>query len=63
MEAPFTGELQHLHAAAGALQPGDLVVHWDSAFGLIVIEVRAGQVYVNSALVEPATPAGRDAAA
>jgi hypothetical protein len=33
-------------------QPGDFVVHWQSSFGVIVIEVRGGHVYVNGDLVE-----------
>jgi len=31
----------------------DVVVHWQSAFGLVVIEVRDGVVYVNGDPVEP----------
>ena len=30
-------------------------VHWQSAFGLIIIETRGGQVFVNGDLVQPAS--------
>jgi hypothetical protein len=35
--------------AAEPRQPGeaDVTLHWQSSFGLIVIEVRKGQVFVN----------------
>jgi hypothetical protein len=52
MEAPSAAELKLLAASADG-QAGDVVVHWQSAFVLIVIEVRGGQVYVNGDLVEP----------
>jgi hypothetical protein len=32
----------------------DSVVHWQSAFGLIIIETRGDQVFVNGARVQPA---------
>ena len=31
---------------------------WESRFGTMLIEVRNGQVFVNSQLVEPAQPQG-----
>jgi hypothetical protein len=40
-------------AQAGASSV-NVVVHWQSAFGLIVIEVRSGEVFVNGDWVEPA---------
>ena len=52
MEAPSAAELKLLAASADG-QAGEVVMHWQSAFGLIVIEVRSGQVYVNGDLVEP----------
>lgn len=55
MEAPSEVELQEIRSTS--LLPagtGDVVVHWQSSFGLITIEVRQGRVYVNGALVEPA---------
>lgn len=52
MEAPSAAELKLLAASADR-QAGEVVVHWQSPFGLIVIEVRSGQVYVNGDLVEP----------
>lgn len=52
MEAPSEVELKLL-TASEAGQPADFVVHWQTAFGLIVIEVQGGQVYVNGDLVEP----------
>jgi hypothetical protein len=62
MDSPSEAELHQLHEAAGEA-PGELLVQWQSAFGLIVIEVRGGHVYVNGELVELAAPAGHDAAA
>ena len=58
MEAPSEIELQQVRAATAARPPGDVVVHWHAAFGLIVLEVRSGQVYVNGDLVEPASAQG-----
>lgn len=53
MEAPSHAELTQVKAASGSAA-GDVVVHWQSSFGLITVEVRQGQVYVNGALVQPA---------
>lgn len=54
MEAPSKIELQEVRSASLGAEVGDVVVRWQSSFGLITIEVRQGQVYVNGALVEPA---------
>lgn len=54
MEAASEFELQQVRAAGFGDQPGDMVVHWQSAFGLIFIEVRHVKTYVNGDLVEPA---------
>lgn len=54
MEAPSKAELNQVLSASGAGQSGDVVVRWQSTFGLIVVEVRGGQVYVNGDLVERA---------
>lgn len=58
MNAPSLAELNFVRQAGpGATPwPGDCVVHWQSAFGLIIIEVRAGRVLVNGELVAPAVP-------
>lgn len=53
MDAPSQQELHSL-LAAGRPPQGDLVVHWRSAFGLIIIETRGGQVFVNGDPVRPA---------
>lgn len=54
MEAPSEVELRQVRSASLAPVVGDVVVHWQSRFGLITIEVRGGQTYVNGDLVEPA---------
>jgi len=54
MDAPSQAELDSLRAASERMGVADSVVHWHSAFGLVVIEVRSGQVFVNGDLVEPA---------
>ena len=36
----------------------DRVVRWQSTFGLVIIEVRGEQVFVNGDLVETAGPEG-----
>lgn len=53
MEAPSQAEMHEVQSAGARAQAGDVVVHWQSAFGLVVIEVREGQTYVNGDLVEP----------
>jgi hypothetical protein len=57
MDAPSHQELQSLRHAAGVQE--DYVVHWQSAFGLIVIEVRGGETFVNGEKVVPVTPDNR----
>lgn len=57
MEAPSEVELQQVRSASLGPSVGDVVVQWQSSFGLIIIEVRHGRVYVNGALVEPADAA------
>lgn len=52
MEGPSEVELQQVRSASLGAHAGDVLVHWQSAFGLIVIEVRQGQTYVNGDLVE-----------
>ena len=56
MEAPSEVELQQVRSASLAQVPGDVVVHWQSSFGLIIIEARGDRTYVNGDLVEPAAP-------
>lgn len=58
MNAPSLAELRLVQEAGIGLvrKPGDFAVHWQSAFGVITIEVRDGQVYVNGDLVLPAPP-------
>lgn len=51
MDAPAHQELESLRHAAGVQ---NYVVHWQSAFGLIVIEVRGGETFVNGQKVVPA---------
>jgi hypothetical protein len=58
MKAPFLPELHAFHAASTGAQPGDFVVQWQSSFGLVVIEVRGEQVYVDGKLVQPAVVPG-----
>ena len=53
MDAPSQDELNLLEAA-GRLSGGDLVVHWQSTFGVIIIQTRGGQVFVNGDPVVPA---------
>ena len=53
MDAPSQEQLNSLQAAGRTTQ-ADLVVHWQSAFGLIIIETRGGQVFVNGDPVRPA---------
>lgn len=52
MEAPSPVELREVESASTGAQPS-VSVHWQSRFGLIVIEVRQGRAYVNGDLVEP----------
>lgn len=52
MDAPSQEELVSLQSAGPSPQ-GDTLVHWQSAYGLIIIETRGGQVYVNGVPVEP----------
>lgn len=54
MDAPSQVELDSLQAAGRAPAQADSVVHWQSAFGLITIETRGGQVFVNGERVQPA---------
>lgn len=57
MSAPSTAELHRVLQAAeleAAWTSDDYVVHWHSSFGVIIIEVRAGQVFVNGEVVLPA---------
>jgi hypothetical protein len=57
MNAPSATELRHVSQASGVhtpAAPGDYVVHWRSSFGVILIAVRAGNVYVNGEQVHPA---------
>jgi hypothetical protein len=58
MVATSQVELQQIQQATHAATPPgaqrDVVVHWQSAFGLIIIEVRNEQVFVNGELVQPA---------
>jgi hypothetical protein len=60
MNAPSQVELTQVSGAGTKQRPEDYVVHWHSSFGLVVIEVRQGQVFVNGDLVRPAAtpPAG-----
>ena len=53
MDAPSQEELDSLRAA-GLSPEAELVVHWQSAFGLIIIEARGGRVFVNAEPVRPA---------
>jgi hypothetical protein len=53
MDAPSQEELTSLRAAR-RISGADSVVHWQSAFGLIIIETRGDQVLVNGAPVQPA---------
>lgn len=57
MDAPSQEELESIRAA-GQSSPSDSVVHWQSAFGLVIIEVRDGRVFVNGDLVEPVGTTG-----
>lgn len=54
MDAPSQEELDPLNRAAEQPSDADMVVHWQSVFGLVVIETRGGRVYVNGQIVEPA---------
>jgi hypothetical protein len=54
MDAPSHQELESLRQAGA--EPGDYVVQWQSAFGLIVIEVRGGETFVNGDKVLRAGP-------
>ncbi|MBE7940101.1 MULTISPECIES: hypothetical protein [Ramlibacter] len=60
MEAPSHAELAQVQAVSGSTA-GDVLVHWQSSFGLITIEVRQGQVYVNGSLVQLAGDAAAGA--
>lgn len=59
MEAPSQEELDLLQSA-GRTPQADLVVRWQSSFGLIIIEARGGRVYVNGELVEAARGEAKD---
>jgi hypothetical protein len=52
MDAFSHQEPQSLRQAGGVQE--DYVVHWQSAFGVIVIEVRGGETFVNGEKVVPA---------
>lgn len=54
MDAPSHQELESVRRASD--EPEDCVVHWQSAFGLIVIAVRGGETFVNGDKVVPAGP-------
>ena len=55
MDAPSQQELDALAVAQRqTYAEADLVVHWQSAFGFIIIETRGGQVFVNGERVRPA---------
>ena len=57
MNKPSASELRHVRQAAGlstSPAPGDYVVEWFSSFGVILIEVRGEQVFVNGEPVQPA---------
>jgi hypothetical protein len=54
MKTPSAAELHELRSACADGGGRDVAVHWQSAFGLIVIEVRQGRTYVNGDLVQPA---------
>lgn len=58
MSAPSLAELNPVREAGvgTAPWPRDCVIHWQSAFGLIVIETRGDQVFVNGDPVRPAKP-------
>lgn len=62
MNAPSLEELKLVREVATTVTPwpGDYVVHWHSAFGLIIIEVKHGQVFVNGDHVQsnPVPPMG-----
>lgn len=58
MDAPSHQELQSLKVAT--CEQGDCVVYWQSAFGLIVIEVRGGETFVNGDKVMPAAAENRE---
>ena len=59
MKAPSKPELHQVMSAKAGSPIRDVVVHWQSAYGLIVVEVRGGQTFVNGDLVEPLNaPAG-----
>jgi hypothetical protein len=51
MDAPSPEELNSLQSAGGTPE-ADSVVHWRSAFGLIIIETRGGHVFVNGQQVQ-----------
>lgn len=57
MDAPSQAELDSIQAVAQR-SGADQVIHWQSAFGLIVIEVRGGEVFVNGQRVVPVTNRG-----
>ena len=52
MDRPSQEQLDSMQAASGA--PEHRVVHWQTAFGIIIIETRGEQVFVNGELVQPA---------
>lgn len=60
MDAPSQVELTQIRAASASVgtNSGEMTVHWQSAFGLIVIEVRGGDVFVNGQRVVPVTNRG-----
>lgn len=53
MDAPSQQVLSSLEAA-GRSAKADVLVHWRSAFGLIIIETRGDKVFVNGDPVRPA---------
>jgi hypothetical protein len=56
MDGPSAVELDEVRAASAGVSPGsgNMVVRWQSTYGLIVIQVRHGEVFVNGERVEPA---------
>lgn len=55
MNALSRPEVRHVHAVtAGAPAGSNYVLRWQSSFGVILIEVRDGLVFVNGDFVQPA---------
>jgi hypothetical protein len=63
MGPPFEAELNQVRTVDTGGRAEDVVVHWQSAYGLILIEVRNGQAYVNGDLVERVTELAIDSSA